>query len=715
MAKSAISKSMGRKKTTTTHVSGLSTSRATTKRKAENVKFGSLSRKQRQDLKEYGTLVPVDFEDDDDNDDTQAGLPSKRPRRVVYEEDLDREMNEQHESEEDQEESEAESDMDDWEKPSAYSQLVGLLKKTSKHRDFYKKIEREQEGIEEEEEEEEDINEEASDDNGGLSEENIDESDVEVAAEEEASENEDAKEEVQQEDENDEDAHVIEDVDENFVIGQDSDDEGENGDLYNRRFADQQPKTFDEDIALSEQKKWIPLMFQDDVLKEVASFTLHPDSTIKQQKPIDDLVQAGVNERIAKKWKEANSSCVKEADGSALFTPLQQRLFRYLSEYRDMLYCNRTIENASEIRNTYLLHALNHIYKTNNHIVKNNSKIAAAFKENKDIGEVRDQGFTRPKVLIVVPFRNCAVKIVDALIKLSGTNQQENKNRFYDEFSLRDSDQLNQSKPADFLDTFSGNVDDHFRFGIKFGLKTMKFYSSLFGSDLIIASPLGLRTLINGEEGDEKNYDALSSIEMIIIDQTNHILMQNWEHVEYVLQHLNLIPVDTHGCDISRIKSWYLDKKSCYLRQTLVFSEFLTPEINGLFNKHMKNISGKIKIKQRYEDGSILDVIPQVQQTFTRVDTTSLAAMNDARFKHFTEKTLPALRKSALMQTHTLIFVPSYFDYVRLRNYFEDNMYSYQSCCEYTTSGGLTRARGDFFKGRTSFLLYTERLHFFRR
>lgn len=78
--------------------------------------------------------------------------------------------------------------------------------------------------------------------------------------------------------------------------------------------------------------------------------------------------------------------------------------------------------------------------------------------------------------------------------------------------------------------------------------------------------------------------------------------------------------------------------RACYLRQTLVFSEFLTPEINGLFSKYFKNVSGKIKIKQRYEDGSILDVIPQVQQTFTRIDTTSLAAMNDTRFKYFIEK-----------------------------------------------------------------------------
>lgn len=74
MAKSAVSKSMARKRSQepTQHVSGLSTSKSGSKRKNDNVKFGSLSRKQKNDLKEYGTLIPDDFHDDDDDMDEQG-------------------------------------------------------------------------------------------------------------------------------------------------------------------------------------------------------------------------------------------------------------------------------------------------------------------------------------------------------------------------------------------------------------------------------------------------------------------------------------------------------------------------------------------------------------------------------------------------------------------------------------------------------------------
>ena len=51
----------------------------------------------------------------------------------------------------------------------------------------------------------------------------------------------------------------------------------------------------------------------------------------------------------------------------------------------------------------------------------------------------------------------------------------------------------------DFEANFSGNVDDHFRIGIGIAKKAIKLYSEFYSSDIIIASPLGLRTIIGAE------------------------------------------------------------------------------------------------------------------------------------------------------------------------------------------------------------------------
>lgn len=42
-------------------------------------------------------------------------------------------------------------DSDDWQKPSAYNRLLGILQKTSKHQDYYKRIKLEEEGLEDQE------------------------------------------------------------------------------------------------------------------------------------------------------------------------------------------------------------------------------------------------------------------------------------------------------------------------------------------------------------------------------------------------------------------------------------------------------------------------------------------------------------------------------------------------------------------------------------
>ena len=52
---------------------------------------------------------------------------------------------------------------------------------------------------------------------------------------------------------------------------------------------------------------------------------------------------------------------------------------------------------------------------------------------------------------------------------------------------------------VDYQALFAGNNDDCFRIGIKFSRKQMKIYSSFYGSDMLIASPLGLRMIIGAE------------------------------------------------------------------------------------------------------------------------------------------------------------------------------------------------------------------------
>ena len=82
-----------------------------------------------------------------------------------------------------------------------------------------------------------------------------------------------------------------------------------------------------------------------------------------------------------------------------------------------------------------------------------------------------------------------------------------------------------------YLQTFAGNVDDCFKIGIAVKKTSLKLYAKFYSSDIIVASPLGLRTVIGGEGDGKRDYDFLSSLEIIVCDQTDVFLMQNWDHL----------------------------------------------------------------------------------------------------------------------------------------------------------------------------------------
>ncbi|XP_050077054.1 U3 small nucleolar RNA-associated protein 25 homolog [Anopheles maculipalpis] len=423
---------------------------------------------------------------------------------------------------------------------------------------------------------------------------------------------------------------------------------------------------------------------------------------------------------------------------------LQRDTFAILNGYRDLYLPQRSFENANRLRYVYCLHVLNHVLKAVSKIQHHTIKLITnrkagrkkpaedqfrrRLKEQKEVkvgekptvgdDEYRDQGFVRPKVLIIVPFRESALRCVTVLKRLFAGDQESsviNWKRFTDEYGGGPSLHFPRRNPkhADYERTFAGNIDDNFRLGIAFNRSTMKLYAKFYSSDVIIASPLGLRMTIGAKGEQHRDYDYLASIELLIIDQAEVCYAQNWDNILHIMDHLHQQPKSTEYTEFSRVREWCLNGWSKFYRQTVLLSAFEVPEFRWLYNKHFRNYRGKVRLCNRPTFGTVKNVVLRVPQSFLRIETATLASAGTARFSHFLHVVLPQAR--SVTMARSLIYVPSYFDFIRLRNHFKNEELSFTQICEYTTDAKIARARDMFYHGSKHFLLYSERAHFFRR
>ncbi|KAK2636941.1 hypothetical protein Ddye_031733 [Dipteronia dyeriana] len=453
-------------------------------------------------------------------------------------------------------------------------------------------------------------------------------------------------------------------------------------------------------------------------------------------KDVDLNSDFGVKAKLYNHWLDI----YKTSGGKDFHLSKQRWFFSLFNSYRDILHCNKKpfylkgLEEDSNIMNAYLMHSLNHIFRNRDRVTKNDAKVAKNKENSKEEmligGAFLDQGFTRPKVLLLLPLRSVALNVVKRLIRLTPKAYKanvEHYERFCAEFGTGEeevekdnnfdgtgnSNSQKSSKPSDFQMLFGGNNDDDFMIGIKFTRRSIKLYNDFYTSDLIVASAVNINAKIGkAEKNKDSDVDYLSSIEVLIIDHADVISMQNWSLLTTAVNQLNCIPSKQSRTDVMRIRPWYLEGYAKFYRQTINLSYYSNPDINAFFNHHCTNYQGKVKLICEYK-GVLPKVLLQVRQIYERFNADSIANADDARFEYFTKKVFPKIKDS--IQGGIMLFISSYLEFVRIRNFLKSQSASFCLLGDYTETSDVSRARVWFFEGKRKMILYTERAHFYHR
>ena len=225
------------------------------------------------------------------------------------------------------------------------------------------------------------------------------------------------------------------------------------------------------------------------------------------------------------------------------------------------------------------------------------------------------------------------------------------------------------------------------------------------------------------------------------MDGVDVLSMQNWQHVELLLPHVNRVPgVGGKGgkeaeyyaqVDFSRVQDFYLQGHARHYRQTLVLGEYLTHDTLALIHGQrgeggeaalLRNYAGLVLLRPEYA-GELGRVVGaggggggrgEQRQIFHRFPAEFLR-QHDARFEYFVGEVWPRVKARHEGEGHVLLFVPQYVDFIRLRAHFKRRHVSYAALSEYSKASDVARSRTFFYQGRVRFLLMTERMHFFMR
>ena len=335
--------------------------------------------------------------------------------------------------------------------------------------------------------------------------------------------------------------------------------------------------------------------------------TLYPSPLPSSPAPLDTSTQIHLRAKILRRFcasKTGEDTSTPLVSREDTLTETQRHLLHLLGQYSDVMYARETQERHTELVEAVVAHLISHVSKGRRLVLRNNQRAG------QDSELPRDQGLVRPRVLVLVPFRSSALRVVRLMARLCGG--MSHRRRLEAEYGPGE-DKVDPSKPPEYRHLFEGNSDDCFKMGVALYRDTLRLFAPFYASDLIIASPLGLRTLV-GAGGDRGDTDFLSSLEVVLLDQTEVFLMQNWSHVISLLRATHLRPQALHGTDIRRIRPWALDQRGHLYCQLILLSGLATPEIHALFRARATSRHHKVVITPPEHPGVLRHIRHQIPQ-----------------------------------------------------------------------------------------------------
>lgn len=145
--------------------------------------------------------------------------------------------------------------------------------------------------------------------------------------------------------------------------------------------------------------------------------------------------------------------------------------------------------------------------------------------------------------------------------------------------------------------------------------------------------------LLTGAKGDEnREFSFLSSIEILVIDQANILYMQNWQHMEEILQIMNKTPKYKDMTNsLDEIREHHFENLSKFYRQSIVSTQHNFPELNSINIRFFNNYKGCLQNKLSYLP-IVFESFNNFSVEFMKIEVSNYEEDPIQRFEYFINK-----------------------------------------------------------------------------
>ena len=419
-------------------------------------------------------------------------------------------------------------------------------------------------------------------------------------------------------------------------------------------------------------------------------------------KPRPDFAQYTMDSNLVLSTSDTIPESICELNSqlkSKEFECMSDKLAPVVFDYRDLFFAG---DDYQRIRKLSVLHAVNHIYND------------IACKRQREGNDTRDSNFTPTTVLVLCPYRVQAYQFISEILNCLPDSiegeafEVENSDRLNGEYSVAEIPAyLLRSKPKDWLEVFGGNTSSDFKMGIRFFDKKVALFQKMAKSQLIIASPLGLFI-----QKEKEATDFMSSIELLILDTTDALLMQAWDRLVSFVSQLNQRPSTVEGCDWARVRTYCLQSNHSKMRQTIGYGAVFTPEIHSLFTS-FGNKRGSVIVRPLFYPPLL---VSGLNRTFRRLATSSPDEIGESLWRCFKDRLfaqVKAWRAAPEAEARrTIIYYVSSMRFYQARKELDLYDVNFLELADEATDGDVKRMKKAFKQDPNAVLIMTERFYY---